>query len=72
LQLDPWPGYTGMPIGGDQILTRGLTGGEGKVRGKVQELMAVTRVAGVGEEKGRGGESSSSPAQWSGRSSARE
>jgi hypothetical protein len=27
-----------MPISGDQIPTRGLTGGEGKVRGKVQEL----------------------------------
>jgi hypothetical protein len=23
LQLDPWPGYTGMPIGGDQIPARG-------------------------------------------------
>jgi hypothetical protein len=30
LQLDPWPGYTGMPISGDQIPVRGLTGGEGK------------------------------------------
>jgi hypothetical protein len=44
-----------MPIGDDQISTRGLTDGEGKVRGKVQELTAVTGVAGVGEEKGRGG-----------------
>jgi hypothetical protein len=31
-----------MPIGGIQILARGLTGGEGEVRGKVQELTAVT------------------------------
>jgi hypothetical protein len=38
-----------MPIGGDQIPTRGLTGGEGKVRGKVQERTAVTGVAGVGK-----------------------
>jgi hypothetical protein len=44
-----------MPIGGVQISARGLTGGEGEVRGKVQELTAVTGVAGVGEEKGRGG-----------------
>jgi hypothetical protein len=41
-----------MPIGADQIPARELTGGEGKVRGKVQELTAVTGVAGVGEEKG--------------------
>jgi hypothetical protein len=51
----PWPGYTGNSIGADQILTRGLTGGEGQVREKVQGLTAVTGVAGVGEEKGRGG-----------------
>jgi hypothetical protein len=44
-----------MPIGADQIPMRGLTGGKGKVRGKVLELMAVTGVAGVEEEKGRGG-----------------
>jgi hypothetical protein len=44
-----------MPIGGDQIPVRGLTGGEGEVRGKVQELTAVTGVAGVGEERGCGG-----------------
>jgi hypothetical protein len=44
-----------MPIGGVQIPARGLAGGEGEVRGKVQELTAVTGVAGVGEEKGRGG-----------------
>jgi hypothetical protein len=42
LQLGPWPGYTGVPIGGDQIPVRGLTSGEGKVRGKAQELTAVT------------------------------
>jgi hypothetical protein len=34
---------------------RGLTGGERQVRGNVQGLMAVTWVAGVEEEKGRGG-----------------
>jgi hypothetical protein len=50
--LGPWLGYTGKPVDADQILVRGLTGSEGKVRGKVQELMAVTGVAGVGEEKG--------------------
>jgi hypothetical protein len=50
--LGPWPGYTGKPIGADQISVRGLTGGEGKVRGKVQELTAVSGVAGVGKEKG--------------------
>jgi hypothetical protein len=33
----------------------GLTGGEGKVGGQVQELTAVTRVAGVREEKSGGG-----------------
>jgi hypothetical protein len=44
-----------MPIDGDQILARGLTGGEGRVRGKVQELTAVTGVAGVGEVRGCGG-----------------
>jgi hypothetical protein len=47
LQLDPWPGYTGMPIGGDQISARGLTSGEGKVGEKVQGLTAVMGVAGV-------------------------
>jgi hypothetical protein len=44
-----------MPIGGDQIPLRGLTSSEGKVGEKVQELMAVTGVAGVGEERDRGG-----------------
>jgi hypothetical protein len=34
---------------------RGLTGGEGEVRGKVQGLTAVMGVAGVGEERDRGG-----------------
>jgi hypothetical protein len=34
---------------------RGLTGGEGQVGEKVQGLTAVTGVAVVGEEKGRGG-----------------
>jgi hypothetical protein len=52
LQLDPWPGFTEKPIDGDQIPARGLTGGEGKVGEKVQELTAVTRVAGVEEERG--------------------
>jgi hypothetical protein len=41
LQLGPWPGYTGIPIGGDRIPVRGLTGGEGKVGEKIQELTAV-------------------------------
>jgi hypothetical protein len=44
-----------MPIGGDQIPARGLTGGEGQVGEKVQELTAVTGVAGVEEGRGRGG-----------------
>jgi hypothetical protein len=44
-----------MPIGGDQIPARGLTGGEGKVRGKVQGLTAVMGVASVGEERHCGG-----------------
>jgi hypothetical protein len=44
-----------MLIDGDQIPARGLTGGEGKVRGKVQEFTAVTGVAGVGEERDCGG-----------------
>jgi hypothetical protein len=44
-----------MPIGGDQISVRGLTDGEGQVGEKVQGLTAVTRVVGVGEERGRGG-----------------
>jgi hypothetical protein len=34
---------------------RGLTGDEGKVGEKIQELTAVPGVAGVEEEKGRGG-----------------
>jgi hypothetical protein len=55
LQLGPWPGYTGKLIGADQIPMRGLTDGEGQVGEKVQGLTAVTGVAGVGEEKGRGG-----------------
>jgi hypothetical protein len=46
-----------MPIGGVQIPVRGLISSEGKVGQKVQELTAVTGVAGVGEERGRGGES---------------
>jgi hypothetical protein len=44
-----------MLIGGDQILVRGLTGGEGKVGEKIQELKAVTGVAGVAEERDCGG-----------------
>jgi hypothetical protein len=44
-----------MPIGGDQIPARGLTGGEGKVGEKVQGLTAVTGVAGVREERDCGG-----------------
>jgi hypothetical protein len=44
-----------MPIDSVQILARGLTGGEGEVRGKVQELTVVTGVASVGEERGCGG-----------------
>jgi hypothetical protein len=44
-----------MPIGGDQIPARGLTSGEGQVGEKVQELTAVTGVAGVGEQRGWGG-----------------
>jgi hypothetical protein len=50
--LGPWPGFTEKPIDGDQIPVRGLTGGEGKVGEKVQELTAVTVVAGVEEERG--------------------
>jgi hypothetical protein len=34
---------------------RGLTGGEGKVGEKIQELTAVIGVVGVGEERGWGG-----------------
>jgi hypothetical protein len=55
LQSGPWPGYTGVPIDGDQIPARGLTGGEGKVGEQVQGLTAITGVAGVREERGRGG-----------------
>jgi hypothetical protein len=39
--LGPWSGYTGKPIGADQISARGLAGGEGEVRGKVQELTTI-------------------------------
>jgi hypothetical protein len=42
LKSGPWPGYTGKLIGGVQIPARGITGGKGEVRGKVQELTAVT------------------------------
>jgi hypothetical protein len=52
LQLGPWPGFTEKPIASDRIPARGLTGGEGKVGEKVQELTAVTGVAGVEEERG--------------------
>jgi hypothetical protein len=55
LQFGPWLGYTGKPIGGVQIPARGLTGGEGEVRGNVQELTAVTGVVGVGKERDCGG-----------------
>jgi hypothetical protein len=55
LQLGPWPSYTGIPIGGDQIPARGLTGGEGEVGKKVQGLTAVMGVASVQEERDRGG-----------------
>jgi hypothetical protein len=55
LQLGPWPDYTGSPIDADQIPARELTGGEGQVRGNAQGLTAVSGVAGVGEERGRGG-----------------
>jgi hypothetical protein len=54
-QLGPWPDYTGSPIDADQIPARELTGGEGQVRGNAQGLTAVSGVAGVGEERGRGG-----------------
>jgi hypothetical protein len=57
LQSGPWLGYTGMPISGDQIPERALTNGEGEVGEKVQGLTAVTGVAGVGEERDRGGRS---------------
>jgi hypothetical protein len=50
--LDPWPGFTEKPIDGDQIPARGLTGGEGKMGEKVQELTAVMGVASVVEERG--------------------
>jgi hypothetical protein len=55
LQLGPWPGYTGGPIDADQIPARELTGGEGQVRGNAQGLMEISGVAGVREERGRGG-----------------
>jgi hypothetical protein len=55
LQLGPWPGYTGNSIASDQTPARGLTSGEGEVRGNVQELTAVTGVVGVGEERDCGG-----------------
>jgi hypothetical protein len=55
--LGRWPGYNEKLINGDPIPVRGLTGGEGEVGEKVQELTAVTGVAGVEEERGRGGES---------------
>jgi hypothetical protein len=45
-------GLTEKPIDGDQIPARGLTDGEGKVGEKVQELTAVTGVAGVEKKRG--------------------
>jgi hypothetical protein len=50
--LGPWLGLIEKPIDGGRILVRGLTGSEGKVGEKVQELTAITGVAGVGEERG--------------------
>jgi hypothetical protein len=64
LQIDPWQGYTGNPIGADQIPARGLTGGEGQVRGNAQGLTAVTGVVGVGEERGRGGVTMTNRGGW--------
>jgi hypothetical protein len=55
--LAPWLGFTEKPIDNDQIPVRGLTDGEGIVGEKVQELTAVMGVAGVEEERDRGGES---------------
>jgi hypothetical protein len=46
------PGFIGKPIDDDQIPARGLTGGKGKVGEMIQELTAVTGVAGI--EEGRG------------------
>jgi hypothetical protein len=40
--LGPWPGYTENSIDDDRIPALGLTGGEGEMGGKVQELTAVT------------------------------
>jgi hypothetical protein len=54
-QLGPWPDYIGSPIDADQIPARELTGGEGQVKGNAQGLTAVSGLAGVGEERGRGG-----------------
>jgi hypothetical protein len=55
LQIGPWPGVTEGADRWRPNPARGLTGGEGQVRGNVQGLTAVTGVAGVGEERGRGG-----------------
>jgi hypothetical protein len=50
--LGPWPGFIEKPIDGNEISVRGLTGGKAKVGEKVQELTAITGVAGI--EEGRG------------------
>jgi hypothetical protein len=42
---------------------RGLTGGEGQVRGNVQGLTAVSGVAGVEAERGCGGVSTAKPSR---------
>jgi hypothetical protein len=47
MQLGPWLGFTEKLIDGNQIPARRFTGGKGKVGEKVQELTAVTGVAGI-------------------------
>jgi hypothetical protein len=55
LQIGHWPGVTDGADRQRPNPARGLTSGEGRVRGNVQGLTAVSGVAGVGEERGRGG-----------------
>jgi hypothetical protein len=59
--MGPWLGFTEGTDRRRPNLARGLTGGEGQVRGNVQGLTAVSGMAGVEAERGCGGVSTAKP-----------
>jgi hypothetical protein len=64
LQIGPWPGATEGADRRRPNPARGLTGGEGQVRGNVQVLTAVSGVAGVEVERGCSGVSTVNRDGW--------